>query len=303
LNHPTVQIRTFTWEDLAALAGLLVRVNGDPSQGATVAQVSLRRRLTSPGSHPEEDLFLAWSGEHLIGHAEMVREQLISRAVMTGSILPERRNQGVGRLLVDTVAAHAGRLRLGVLHTDVPDAAKDIQTLMTEAGFTHVRTHRHLQRVSTEPTGATTPQGYTSRLMEPGDVKAVTELQNTAFTGSWGYSPNTPQEIRYRIYELYDKPDGIWVLTRGKALVAYCWTHEEGPGQPGIVGMVGVAPSDQGQGLGRSITGVAIDHLLASGTRQVDITVDDQNAPALRLYRRLGFQDAWFSYWYELRPN
>ena len=44
-----------------------------------------------------------------------------------------------------------------------------------------------------------------------------------------------------------------------------------------------------------------MDHLVGVGATPIDITVDAENPPALRLYERLAFTVRWRSLWYELR--
>jgi ribosomal protein S18 acetylase RimI-like enzyme len=132
------------------------------------------------------------------------------------------------------------------------------------------------------------------------DAPAITELQNAAFTGSWGYAPNTPDEIEYRIFDLpLPGPDPVLLLEQEGGILAYCWDHREGNG-PGFVGMVGVHPSQQGQGLGRIVTAAGVNYWVERGVLPVDITVDSENTPAVRLYESLGFELQWRSLWYEL---
>ena len=65
--------------------------------------------------------------------------------------------------------------------------------------------------------------------------------------------------------------------------------------------MVGTAPAEQARGLGRAVTAAGVNDLIEAGATPIDITVDAENPPALRLYERLGFTVRWRSVWYELR--
>lgn len=53
--------------------------------------------------------------------------------------------------------------------------------------------------------------------------------------------------------------------------------------------MVGVVPEAQGRGLGRLLTVAGIRHLQRQGVDAVMLYVDADNAPAVNLYRALGF--------------
>ena len=262
---------------------------------------ALQRRLSQPGTYPEQDIFIAWEGPEARGCLLMSREERGSRAVATGGVLPGWRRRGIGQRLLSTVIDHARGLGLRVLHVDVPANGAAAKASLTKAGFSWVRTHRHLLRESTTLSGVAGPPGYTARLLEPDETEALTALQNAVFTGSWGYSPNTVEEIQYRLSELNEKPEEVVVLEQSGRLVAYCWTHGDGDGQPGRIEMMGVHPLHQRKGLGRFVTGAGIDHLLRSGARPIGLTVDSENSAAVRMYEGLGFQLDWESHWYELQ--
>ena len=164
-----------------------------------------------------------------------------------------------------------------------------------------IRTHHHMRRDAKEPVTVAMPTGAITRLATREDVAAVTQLQNAAFTGSWGFAPNTEEEIGYRIFDLpTDAPDPVVLLEVDGYLIGYCWTHREAPISPGIVGMVGVWPDQQGKGYGKVVTGLGINHLLRMGANPIEITVDSENPSAIRIYEKVDFTIDWRSFWYEL---
>jgi ribosomal protein S18 acetylase RimI-like enzyme len=57
----------------------------------------------------------------------------------------------------------------------------------------------------------------------------------------------------------------------------------------GCVVMVAVAPAHQGRGLGRALLARALSSAKQVGIRLVELTVTEENEPAVALYRRLGF--------------
>ena len=61
-----------------------------------------------------------------------------------------------------------------------------------------------------------------------------------------------------------------------------------GPGQ-GLVVVVAIAPADQGRGVGRALLTRALASAWEAGIQTVDLTVTEENRPALALYRRSGF--------------
>ena len=289
-------VRPFSWDDVRLLAALEAGSTLTESAPPAGSVERMRRWLAQPGMHPERDCFIALDGAAPSGYTYLVTEQPIGRGVLTGRAAPPGR-----QALLDAALSQARSAGLMVVDVDVDESDTERQAFLTSAGFTLVRTHVHLRRDDTRKVGAPVPEGATLRLAEPGDVPGLTALQNAAFTGSWGYSPNTPDEIAYRVFELPDDPpDHVLLLEQGGTLAAYCWTHREHADAPGVVGMVGVVPDQQSRGLGHAVTAAGLDHLIDVGATPVDVTVDSENAPALRVYERLGFTPRWRSNWYEL---
>ena len=281
--------RPFRWDDLDAFAAL---------QKARVADV--QRWLRQPNLEPERDCILAYAGEAVLGYAYVVAETALSRGVLTLG-LTEGAGVSVARALQGEAASAARGLGLDVLQIDVPEPDSAMRSMCEETAMRHVRTHHHMRRDSREPAVAAMPRDGTVRLAEREDVASVTELQNAAFTGSWGYAPNTPEEIGYRIFDLpSDPPDPVLLLEVAGELVGYCWAHRETPSSPGIVGMVGVMPDRQGKGYGKAATGAGINHLLSIGATPIEVTVDSENGPAIRVYEEAGFTLDQRSFWYEL---
>jgi mycothiol synthase len=75
-------------------------------------------------------------------------------------------------------------------------------------------------------------------------------------------------------------------------LAASHWTKVDPPdGDVGEVYVVAVAPDRQGQGLGRAVTVLGLDHLRSLGLARVVLYVDEDNVAAVRTYAALAFED------------
>lgn len=57
----------------------------------------------------------------------------------------------------------------------------------------------------------------------------------------------------------------------------------------GVLGM-GVAATHRGQGLGSQLLRVTMDNAAGRGLTRIELTVRSDNAPAIELYRRFGFE-------------
>ena len=292
-------IRPFRWSDLEERAALARAIDGGDEPLERRLE-SMRRLYRQPGFRPERDCFTVLVDGEQVGCATLHVEAPIARGVLECGVRPDARRRGVGRALVDAAIEHARGLGLAVLDFDAPeeDAAA---RLFIGAGFAVVRRHLHLRIERLDPPPRRDAPERVVRPLRREDVPELTAVQNAAFTGSWGYCPNTPEQLDYRIYELpLDHPDDVIVVEEQGRIVGYCWAQRGGRGEPGVVGMVGVRPEAQGRGIGWAATAAALELLAEADARPIDITVDEANTPAVSLYRSLGFETAWRSVWHRL---
>lgn len=282
-----ITIRSFTWSDVALLATLQ---NADESD--------VGRWLRQSNLTPEQECVFAEVGGKATGFGYLIVEQELSRGVL----IAEAEDPAVLSALVADATTKAKGFGLSVLQLDVPEGDQQRRDICEAAGMSVIRTHLHLLRPGDQPTGITLPPGTTTRLATREDVATVTDIQNAAFTGSWGYSPNSEEEIAYRIFELPSSaPDPVVIVTMDGHELGYCWAHQERADSPGMIDMVGVLPDQQGKGLGKLVTAVGIDHLISIGATPVEITVDSENEPAIHVYESVGFRLDHRSVWYERR--
>lgn len=292
-----VSIRSYAPDDLRTLAGL--RLGRAPSDEDAAA---LARWLGQPNLDPERDCMLAFDAAGApAGYAVLTREPAIRRGTLEIQGSGTHRGGGAGDALLREVEARARAANLDVLHVDVPEADEARQAAFAERGWRHARTHLHLRVGRASRVGAALPSGAALGRAEREDAEEIAALQNAAFAGSWGYAPNTTEEIAYRIFDLRGRPDRVVTLRDADSgeLIAYCWSHLDGA--RGVVGMVGVAPERQGQGLGCAVTGAGVNDLIDCGAETLEITVDSENPAAIRVYESLGFALDWRSLWRELR--
>ena len=86
-------------------------------------------------------------------------------------------------------------------------------------------------------------------------------------------------------------PEGLLVATEGDRMLGFHWTKQH-DARRGEVYVVGVAPSAQGRGLGKVLTLAGLHHLAGLGVDEVLLYVEADNAPAVAVYSRLGFEHA-----------
>ncbi len=122
-------------------------------------------------------------------------------------------------------------------------------------------------------------------------ARAVTDLHNACFSGSWGFSPNTVDEISARAIADAERCGFSPILVardRDNVLVAYIWTTMND--WDGRIEMVGVRPAARGTGLGWFTFNAGVEHLLMHGAQTLSLDVHSQNQPARRIYESAGFK-------------
>jgi len=113
----------------------------------------------------------------------------------------------------------------------------------------------------------------------PSDYARLAELERLCFADPW-------DEATLRLY-----------LTSG-AVLGFLTTEEPPtgyalfqllPGETEIL-RIGIAPGERGRGRGRRLLAACLEELSANGHSAVHLEVRAGNAPARRLYERLGFE-------------
>ena len=248
------------------------------------------------------DVVVVGPGERLAGYAHLDPTDAVAGAALELVVHPDHRGLGYGRLLVDAAAAASpdGRLRLWA-HGDSSPA----RALADSLGFREVRRLEQLRRSLYSPLPPVeVPAGVTVRAFRPGeDDEEWLALNARAFAdhpeqGSW-----TAADLAARMREDWFDPEGFLVATDDTdgRMLAFHWTKIHGgtththdgsahAHEPiGEVYVVGVDPAAQGRGLGRVMTLAGLHWLRGRGLPQAMLYVEADNAPALAVYRGLGF--------------
>ena len=318
------------------------RAGGAGHAGSSSAtSQELRRRvfqetLAQPGLDLHENCFLFDADGQLQGFCRLGPELAIGRVVLE---LEVREANGdfanqVAQQLVRQAVARARHLGARVVHSCLPKESGRGR-LLEEEGFTPSRVYWDMLRKITSPltgvlaqsaygaapppgtgmSGTTgdladrpvapisLPVGYRIRRFQPGDAQALTDAQNTAFGGSWGFCPNTVEQIQHRTSMSNTKHEGILFLCHGEQIAGYCWTCvAPANGETnGIICMMGVVPEYRGRNLSQPLLLAGMQYLWSIGVAGVGLQVDRSNTPAIRLYASAGFQKVAELQWFQLR--
>jgi ribosomal protein S18 acetylase RimI-like enzyme len=149
-------------------------------------------------------------------------------------------------------------------------------------------------------------QGHTtSRRLKQGEEKLLTEIQNRSFADTWGFNPNTEEEIACRLNMHGRSPDDVTLTYLNDKLVGYCWiiinaeANAKRAQNKGLIHMLGVDPDYRRQEIGKAILLNGLEDLKNKGVDIVELTVDSENPAACSLYESVGFEVYAKTEWYE----
>ena len=294
-----ISIRNFRPSDLSAYVQLVNEIDRVDRLGKAISLEHMRERLGQPGYHPEEDLFFAEQDGVLVGYSDIFPELEIGRVILDGAVHPDYRRRGVGKRLMEIALEQSRAMGAKLVHLALPGQSKDSQRLVQERGFRLVRLHWQMS-LKRYTESLHLRQGFQLRHFLRGDEERLCTLQNLAFAGSWGFRPNTVEQIRYLTNMSLFHGEGIIFITEGERVVGYCLTMDDPVEKgKGYIRMMGVDPLYRGQGLGRAVLLAGINYLQRRGMGAIELTVDSRNLVATKLYRSVGFRRKGIILWYQ----
>jgi len=266
-----------------------------PAEAADVLTLAAAADEADGVSPLSEDGVLGLRGSgrtHLLAYAD---DTLAGYAYLDGTsgelvVHPKHRLRGHGTALI--AAAGPGALQFWA-HGD-EDAAR---AFAEQAGFTRSRVLWQMRRPLTNLPEVPLPEGVTVRAFVPGaDDEAWLGVNRRAFAhhpeqGRW-----TPDDLRLRFGEPWFDPAGFLLAVdpADDRLLGFHWTkvHPAEGDQPAIgeIYVLGVDPGGHRRGLGAALSVAGLRHLAGLGLADALLYVDESNAGAVALYRRLGFE-------------
>ena len=290
----------YTNSHKSALVEFVASHNSSTSELHDLCRSMFQCVLGQPGLEPTENCLLLEQSGQIRGMALVYGEVLIGRSVLEVMTSPDLAGSPEEVELVRRAVARAQAQGMGVAHVCVPPGSER-GTVLEQLGFSRVRTYLDMlwtQEALPEPD---LPQGYSVRSFGNGDTPLLTRLQNDVFTGSWGFCPNTEEQIEYRTHMPNTSKAGILFLFDGENPAGYCWTVmvPAESGVRGVIGMIGVVPQYRGKGMSRHILLAGMQHLRSAGLAEIGLEVDGDNDPAVRLYISTGFEKTGERHWFE----
>ncbi|MGW2642751.1 mycothiol synthase [Streptomyces sp. NPDC001348] len=280
-----------------AVLGLLAEAARTDGQQPVSEQGRLR--LAGGAREGISHLLLLVGGE-LVGYAQLEDTDPVEAPAAELVVHPSHRGHGHGRALGSALLAASGK-RLRVWAHGGHSAARHLAQVL---GLTLFRELRQMRRplAGLDLPDPVLPEGVTVRAFVPGaDDAAWLAVNAAAFAHHPEQGSLTQRDLDDRKAQPWFDPAGFFLAERGGELVGFHWTkvHEEMGvppversrdwGRLGEVYVLGVAPGNQGGGLGKALTTLGLRHLAAQGLPAVMLYVDADNKAAVAVYERLGF--------------
>ena len=302
-------IRNFSWDDFDAVFATRAAVTGISDADADEERSHFRARLELPGADPLDNVFIAEQSGEFIGGAIAAVEPAIDRAVGEFGVIESARGQGIGRLLLARLERRAREAGVAVHQVNVHHTNSRLRSFMDAAGYKQIRIFNELKYrpapAYLEGDYRPLPEGVTLRPFVSGsDEAALAIVQNAAFEGSFGFAPNTPEQIAGYVAMRGAPGDILIAEDSSGGVIGYIWTsvtesNEDSGETTGMIEMTGVLPSQRGRGVGSAVIAAGLRHLRERGAGVIDLEVDGENLSARRIYKDQGFKKIGEQYWYE----
>ena len=235
---------------------------------------------------------LAWDGGRLVGYAQvLLAEQLATAEVV---VCPTSRRHGIGRLLLGAVESLASEASVTELKLWAYGALPASEAIARGRGITPIRSLLQLELPLVDLPSTCLPVGYAIRTFDVGrDADAWLTLHNEVFAdhpenGTW-----SADDLAMRLHQPWFDAGDFLIAERDGRIVGFNWLKrvpEAPPDRPeGEIYIIGVGGSERGRGLGKALALLGLHHLRAEGMLTCTLFVEADNAPALKLYRSLGF--------------
>jgi ribosomal protein S18 acetylase RimI-like enzyme len=302
-----------TRADNAAWQDLIDALEAVDCRGEVYTSEDLDDQWSSVWSDPERAAVFVWDGDELVAFSwlkVMPGRREAHKAILWGGVRPSHRRRGIGTELLRWQVEAASTALAGLdpafrseLNLDTMPHDTDLRKLADGHGFEPVRTFLELARPMWLPVAPmAVPEGLEVVPFRPELDEATREAHTEAFADHWGSEPRTADEWRqwftgHRGFRpdlsrvAIDRASGD---VAGYVLVATYPADWDIVPVEAWINTVGTRPAWRGRGVGAALLTEVLDAVAAdeAGFERAILGVDSENPTgAVRLYRRLGFED------------
>jgi dTDP-4-amino-4,6-dideoxy-D-galactose acyltransferase len=164
------------------------------------------------------------------------------------------------------------------------------------------------KQIPSSPVDMDIASPYIVRLSQPDDVSELTEIAKISFHFTRFYNdPKFPRDLCDALYETWIRKscdgssDAVLVVEHLGEICAFV-TCNVIDSERGEIGLIGVNPIFQGEGIGQFLISKAVSWFKRKDIKIVKVTTQGNNWKAQRLYQRSGFLthsvQLWYHKWY-----
>jgi mycothiol synthase len=306
MNKHSLTIRNYHHNDFTKYAGFRTEVEKLGPSAELMTQQHIAEDLDAPKFVPEKDLFVAESADSIIGYLSVFCEAEINRALLDCLVHPQHRRKGIATHLFERAAQHVKQSGISVAQVSIQDTNTAAGQLASQLKLAVVSRFLQLKLdICNTHLPDVNPAEFEIRALQRGEEAELTELQNRCFAGTWGFNPNTIEDIVYRLNLSGCSAEDVIMAYADNTPVGYCWTRIiplTNPGREknrGLIHMIGVDPEFRHKGIGKKVLLAGLKYLKRNGSGAAGLTVDHENLAARSLYISIGFKESATLEWFE----
>ncbi|MFC2072584.1 GNAT family N-acetyltransferase [Chloroflexota bacterium] len=306
MSNSPYTIRNYQPADFDKFVLLNIEFEKLEPSGRCVSPQVIAEDLGRPNYFPEQDLFIVEIAGNIVGYVDITSNLDIGRVILDCRVHPEHRRRGLATKLFGYAIRRAKELGAKVAHVNIVRDNVAAKSVLSGLGFEYVRRFFELRLDMAKVRWQDIDQAALGcRHLQCGEEDKLTEIQNRSFAGTWGYNPNTVEEITYYTNLSNCSLEDVVLTCDGDKVIGYCWMEIPDEGEAtigerkGRVLMLGADPDYWGRGVGKRVLLAGLAHLKSKGLWVTELTVDSENETADALYRSVGFEVRTTTLWYE----
>jgi len=246
-------------------------------------------------AHPRTDAAGFLVDDTAYAHVARADNGIANQWTLAVAVAPGARASAVRVALVDAALAHVARHGGGRVACWVPGVTPADDADLAGCGF---RADRELYEMRVRlplAEDAALPRGFSLRDFALGrDESDWIAVNNRAFAGHEEQGNWTRATLARRLEEAWFDPSLFLLAIDADGIAGYNWCKVHAPTDTepalGEIYVIGVDPRTQGSGLGRALAVAGLARLAGRGITTGMLFSAADNAPALQLYRALGFE-------------
>ncbi len=305
MSNPTYTIRNYQPKDFDKYVLLTIEAEKLEPTGRCTLPQAIAEHLGRPNYSCGQDLFIVELDGDIVGYIDVTPELTIGQVILDCWVYPEHRRRGLATRLLGYATNRATEMGAKVALVNIAEDNTVASRVLSRLDFNFVRRFLELRLDIADVHWPDTNQAALEyRYLQRGEEDKLTQIQNRAFAGTWGYNPNTVETISYHTNLSTCSPEDIVLIYEGDRVIGYCWTGVACEGgttskRKGRISMLGVNPDFRGKGTGKKVLLAGLARLKSKSLQVVELTVDSENKTAYALYKSIGFKVRTSSFWYE----